>query len=421
MTDDIQGVGADTPIEALVPAPVPPQSTPDQPQNSPAPFSLLALFALIAGLTGPVLACVGSVIIALQARANDQMPLIVSLLLIAGFIGLPLAWQAWRRLQGHYAPEWQPRWLWGGVGVVALIVLLGLGQLFVSLNWAPAYALAIIQPLIFVAGAVILLAVAAGGRTGLSQLRAWGSFVSGAWFSVSIAIVVELFLAILLVVAVMAVLASVAPDQAQEIIALFRSAQRNNIDEQAAMHLLLQPWVIILAYLVVSVAIPFIEEFLKPIGVVLLIGKKPKPSAAFWSGLLGGLGFAVLESLSNLINIQDPWIVLVVARLGTLVMHGFGAGLVGWGWGQFAQGKPHRLALAYLGAVTIHGLWNGAVVTFVFAGLGMANSPNSVGLGALLVLGVLLIIALMAGCIGGLIWIGYRLRTSPLEPLKAES
>jgi hypothetical protein len=414
MTDDIPLMGDNNlPAEPVLPEILPETPAP-QSANPTPPFSLLALFALIAGLTGPALACVGSALIAIQARKNDQMPLIVSLILVSGFIGLPLAWYARGRLQGRYSLPWQTRWLWAVVGAVALIVLIGLGQLLVSYNVFPGISLAIIQPLIFWAGALLLLAVVGSNHTGLSRLRAWGHFISGAWLAVVLAIVAEVIVIVIMGIVVVAILAAVAPDQARELIDVLRHAQNGFINDQAITGFLLRPWVIISAYLAVSVAIPIIEEFLKPIGVVLLIGRKPQPGAAFLGGLLGGLGFAVLESLSNLVNIQDPWAALVIARVGTLVMHGFTAGLVGWGWGQLASGKPLRLALAYLGAITIHGLWNGAVVTFVFAGLAMGNNPASVGFSALLVAGVLLILALVVGCVAGLIWLGYRFRTQAL-------
>lgn len=418
MTQDLQPAGAPLPEPGLVP-PVPPSlsplPTPTGTADTPAPFSLLALFALIGGLAGPILTCIGSVLVAVQTRGTDQGPMLVSLILVSGLIGLPLAWYARIRLQGRYGPRWQPGWVWAAAGVVGLIVFLGLGELFVYFKWAPEYALAIIQPLIFLAGVGLLLGLVASGGAGLSRLRAWGHFMSGAWLSVGLAIVAEVIVVVILAIIIFAVLASVDPAQAQELIRLLRSA-RNGFDEQALTGLLLRPWVIVTAYLVVSLLIPMIEEALKPIGVVILIGQKPAPAAAFMGGLLGGLGFAVLESLSNLVNIQDPWIVLVVARLGTLVMHGFTSALVGWGWGQLAQGKPLRLLLAYFGAVTLHGLWNGAVVTFVFAGTGLTNNPASAGLNALLVLGVLMIIVSAITCVVGLLWAGYRNRSRAIVP-----
>lgn len=413
MTENTEGASDLDRQGTLVPL-EPPPSSPPPTGPAAAPFSLLALFALIAGLAGPALACVGGVLIAIQARDTDQMPLMVSLVLVSGLIGLPLAWYAWQRLQGRYAQAWTTPWIWAVVGGVGLVVLIGLGQLFVSFNWLPDLAIAIVQPLIFLAGALLLLAVVGSTHTGLSRLRAWGHFISGAWLAVALAFVAEVGVIIVMGVIVIVFLAVTAPGEAREVVNLLRHAQNGAVNEQALMGMLLRPWVIVSAYLAVSVVIPLIEEALKPIGVVLLIGRKPEPGPAFLGGLLGGLGFAVLESLGNLINIQDPWAALVIARVGTLVMHGFTAGLVGWGWGQLSRGKPLRLALAYLAAVTIHGLWNGAVVTFVFAGVAIEDSPTNVGYSALLVGGVLLILTLVVSCVAGLIWLGYRFRRQPV-------
>jgi hypothetical protein len=75
--------------------------------------------------------------------------------------------------------------------------------------------------------------------------------------------------------------------------------------------------------------------------------------------MLSGAGYGLFESLS-LANGGDGWAFLVIARSGTTLLHIFTAGLVGWGLAlAFSKGKYLNLALAYLAAVTLHGLWNG--------------------------------------------------------------
>jgi hypothetical protein len=99
--------------------------------------------------------------------------------------------------------------------------------------------------------------------------------------------------------------------------------------------------------------------------------------AAFMGGVLGGVGFGVVESLLNLSTRQDTWWPLIVARTGTLIMHALTTGLVGWGWGQLvATRRPWRLLLAYLSAVVIHGLWNAGAIGLALLGQDFSQAPT---------------------------------------------
>lgn len=406
------------PTHWLAPLADPPPPLP--PPTPKPPFSLLALLALIGGLTIPTLACVGSLMLMTTFYANPTLPTLVSLLLAVALPGVPLVWQAWRRLQGQVSTPWQAHWWWIIVGLIGLLLVITLGQILIGYNLLPSLVAALTQPLVFILASVVILTLAAGGWTGLSRLRVWSHFVSGAWVAVAFSFVAEIVMIGGLAFIVLIVWASVAPEQVQPLIQMLRS-RPDQIDQQVILDLLRRPWVIALAYLVASIIIPLIEELAKSVGVMALVGQRPAPMNAFLGGLLGGLGFGFAESLTNLVNLQDPWFVLVVARLGTLVMHGFTSSLVGWGWGQLAQGKPGRLALAFLGAVTIHGTWNAAVVTIVFAGLYFtdnpsATSPLTILMGLWVGLCVLTLILLIPFCLGGLMWVGYRLRTRAATP-----
>jgi hypothetical protein len=373
------------------------------------------VFALIAGIGGPVLALFASLLVAVALPGNRaSLPLLLSIFIAVGMLGVPLAWHAGRRLQGLASPRWQSHWGWlaaaGGVIVLMMIV----GQTAVSLALVPEWVLAVAQPVIFVAAGAALLAIAAGDWPGLSRVRAWGHLVSGAWFSVLLAFTAEVVLVGGLGIVVLVAWLAVDPDQAREILALLRSMESFNPD--AFLEFALQPLAVVLTFLVVSLLIPMVEELLKPLGVILLLGRRPVPMDAFLGGVLGGLGFAITETLSNLISISDPWFLLVLARMGTLAMHGLTAGIVGWGWGQLAARRPLRLAGAFAGAVLLHGVWNGCVVVLVFAGLYLAQNPDfgvtGMMLGLLAAAAVFLLILLVPLSVAGLALIGYRLRSS---------
>jgi hypothetical protein len=400
-----------------------PSIEPAQPEPSPAPaaprpFSILALFGLIGGLLMPSLACLGSVMIGVSGANVVEAPLFISILLSLGLAGLPLAWEAFQRLRGGPARPWTTSWTWIAVSAVVILVVLSAGQALVGFKVLPAYVAGLAQPIVFVAAAAAVLALAGSGWSGISRLRAWGQLLFGAWLSVFLAFIVEIIVIGLLGLAVLVVLAAVAPAQAQALMATLRSL-RNDPNPDALMAWLHRPWVIGLAYLIASVLIPLIEELIKSLGVALFIGRRPAPMAAFMGGLMGGVGFAVTESLSNLVNLANPWAVLVLARLGTLAMHGFTSSLVGWGWGQLAGGRPGRFGLAYLGAVAMHGLWNAAVVTMVVGGLTVVgdstpSTPQTMLVGVLIAACVLLLVALVPACLVSLAVMGRRLQVAPI-------
>ena len=167
-----------------------------------------------------------------------------------------------------------------------------------------------------------------------------------------------------------------------------------------------------------SFILPTVEELLKPLGVILMLKRRPTPMEAFIGGMLGGLGFAAVETLSNLTAIGDVWLITILARFGTMVMHGLTAGMVGWGWGQLAASRsPWKLIQSFAGAIFIHGLWNGAVVTIVLISLrfgdnlrALQNVGTSAVFIALIGFSLLLLIGMSLGGLAALWAVGARLR-----------
>lgn len=401
-------------LDRIPSATPPPDSEPAPPPRS----SAWDVFALIGGIAGPVLAFASSGLLALvlpASRNRENIPLFVSIFIAVGLLGAPLAWYAARRMQGVPSANWRSQWWWVAAGGGLIVALMVLGQASVSLKLLPELSLAILQPIIFVAAGAALLAIAAGGWAGMSRLRAWGHLISGAWLSVALSFVAEVMLIGGLAAIVLVALAAIAPEQAIHILSLLRSMDNFNLND--VLDLALQPWAVALAFVSASLLIPLIEELLKPIGVVLILGRRPSPMAAFLGGVMGGVGFGVTETLGNLVTISDPWFMLVLARMGTLAMHGLAAGIAGWGWGQLAARRPLRFVGAFAGAVALHGLWNGCVVVTVFTGLYWTQNPEPGPLGLLLgltaVVSVFLLIMLVPLCVTALGLIGYRLRLAP--------
>lgn len=117
----------------------------------------------------------------------------------------------------------------------------------------------------------------------------------------------------------------------------------------------------------IAVAAPIAEEFLKPLGVIVLGRRIRSPREAFLLGASCGVGFAILE---NILYESHPYTApgIVIIRSIGAALHPMGAGLMALGWYGVFNGHPHawrRLGVFYLVAMMQHWLWNMASVSFV--------------------------------------------------------
>ncbi len=96
---------------------------------------------------------------------------------------------------------------------------------------------------------------------------------------------------------------------------------------------------------------------------------------------MSGAGYALFESLA-LSSSGDEWTFLVVARIGTAVIHILTTALTGWALSQsWRDSRYLRLAAAYLTAVLIHGFWNGLTLISSYNSLlSLQPSPPEVSL-----------------------------------------
>jgi len=251
-----------------------------------------------------------------------------------------------------------------------------------------------------------------------SPQRAWGALGSGSVLSPALILIMELGV-MLGGVAAVSVWISGNADALGELTTLgqqLERAQQTGFTPEMLVHLLApylrDPRVIFAAFAFGAVIVPLIEEALKPLGVWFLAGSHLTPEEGFTAGVLCGAGYALIESLLLSSNGGTEWVSLAFARIGTGVVHILASGLTGWALASaWAEGRYLRLAAAYLGAVLIHGLWNGLTVLMVAAGLSQvlgesveqplakAGEFAPYGLVALAVLGL-----------GALIWANWRLR-----------
>ena len=108
-------------------------------------------------------------------------------------------------------------------------------------------------------------------------------------------------------------------------------------------------------------------ELASPAQAYLFVGAesvgKHHVALRFAAGLLSGAGYALFENFSLGASAGDDWAMIVVARIGTSLIHIVTTGLMGWALALAWKEKRYmRLGVSYLAAVFIHGLWNSTVI-----------------------------------------------------------
>ncbi len=202
------------------------------------------------------------------------------------------------------------------------------------------------------------------GLAGNSPQRNWGILSVGLLISPTVAVIAE-FVLIGVVVVLFAVWFSSQPGALQQLTLLAQRITNAGGDPEAMLRIFrpiaMNPVVLILVLLVACGFIPMIEELVKPLGLWILVGKEITPAQGFLAGMLCGAAFALLESLGSLANPsgQQDWLIVVLGRTGTGVLHTVTTSLMGWGLAStWKEGRYLRLAGIYLLAVGLHGLWN---------------------------------------------------------------
>lgn len=286
-----------------------------------------------------------------------------------GFMGASLliaAILAWMRLSGKRF-AWMQSQSWGWLRHSTLLILF-LPFIFAAGFWVSERTriawlilpflnlLAIASPLFW------FVHLAKRNLPSGSPQRNWGALTSGMVLAPPLIFLIEITLLVILFGIVVVYIVGRADVETEFSTLMQRLA---NAPPNLAVYrrilgpIIMRPSVAFFILGLGAVIIPLVEELIKPIGMWLLVGRKVNPAAGFVVGLFSGAGFAISESLL-LTTGGESWLLLVVTRLGTGLMHVFTGGLVGWGLAvAWKKGRYARLGLAYLAAVLIHGLWNG--------------------------------------------------------------
>lgn len=250
--------------------------------------------------------------------------------------------------------------------------------------------------------------------------RVWGAVAFNFSIMMPVVLLVELVLFFFIFI-ILAVWLSGQPELLSQIMTYSERIANGLIDpmevEQLATNIISQPIFLNGIILVVAVLVPLIEELLKPMAIWFLAGKRLTPSQGFVGGLIGGACFAMLESLGAVgIPAESEWLILLFGRTGTGLLHVTLSGLVGWGFASaFYNQNWGRAILTYLGAVTIHGLWNFfALLSGLVPFLPMTEEMNAIPV-ILGQLGVFVLLALFVINLVLLFSVNRQLRLEPQE------
>ncbi|HTK09717.1 MAG TPA: PrsW family glutamic-type intramembrane protease [Ktedonobacteraceae bacterium] len=116
----------------------------------------------------------------------------------------------------------------------------------------------------------------------------------------------------------------------------------------------------------VSVIAPLVEEAVKPLAVVVMIGRIRSAAEAFMLGMAGGIGFALIETTGYIGMGYKDWVDVALQRTSASLLHGLGAGMVALGWYYMTHSnslKRHRIRIAlgcWAYAIAQHAIWNGS-------------------------------------------------------------
>ncbi len=186
-----------------------------------------------------------------------------------------------------------------------------------------------VLPLVILSGTLPAFAILAYGtrRLGSTSTRRhmWLSFFYGATLAPLLAIILETILAIV------AFILFEVTGHPLDVNILNLTGNPNSTEG------------LIFTLIMLSVIAPVVEEGLKPLGVVLIIGRIGSAAEAFLLGLSAGIGFAVFETLGYISSGEADWVVVAIERIGAGLLHGLGAGFAALGWYYLIRGKGVRL------------------------------------------------------------------------------
>ncbi|MEW5760889.1 MAG: PrsW family intramembrane metalloprotease, partial [Candidatus Thermoplasmatota archaeon] len=123
-------------------------------------------------------------------------------------------------------------------------------------------------------------------------------------------------------------------------------------------------------FVAAAIGAPIVEEFVKPLGIYAVKKEIDNELDGIIYGVSAGMGFAMVENIFYelaAVFAKEPtaaWgFTTLVRGLGSIVVHGVGAGLIGYAYARYIHGKSgfSTILWFYGFAVLFHAIWNGTV------------------------------------------------------------
>lgn len=284
-----------------------------------------------------------------------------------------------------------------GAAVTIIVAAFGFGYLVSGRQPFDAMFLPIFTVLAILTPIVLLFGLAVRRLEAGTSWRFWSVFGLGMTVGPLILIVTELLVGVVMLVGVVAYVMLI-PGLADELMHV--SAQLRLLSDPTEAVILLEPYlsnpkVLALALGYIAVLVPLMEEIVKPIGVWIFARQVRTPAEGFVLGALSGAAYGLVESL-GVSNVSGAdWVTLIAARMGTGLLHIGTSGLMGWGIVSMVQERRYlRGLLAYLGAVSMHGVWNGMTILFGFSSALSVTETNHLSNLAIPALGAMAVLAI---------------------------
>jgi hypothetical protein len=280
-----------------------------------------------------------------------------------GVLLIPSTVLSLRRIIGHSSRQISIPGGRFGLVIFLIPILLGIGTLLLQndlVGW-----LAPLHILVGLLSIAWLLWLAIRNLEPGSGQRAWGALGAGMTLTPFFAIVLEIIGALFLLV-ILAIYISTNPELTGAVERISGLVNRINPNMELIIQqlqpLFNDPFVLILTLSGLGLFVPLIEELFKPIGVMLLLGRKLTPAQGFALGAICGAGYALIENLTIGAD-GETWALVSIGRFGTSAMHILTTALSGY---ALVRAKNEKRWLQLLGVyalnVFVHGLWNSLVV-----------------------------------------------------------
>jgi len=186
------------------------------------------------------------------------------------------------------------------------------------------------------------------------------------------------------------------------------------------------PKAIVFLFILVSGIAPLVEESVKPLAVVAMVGRIRSAAEAFILGMAAGVGFDLVETIGYISSGYDHWLNIALQRSSAGLLHGFGAGMVALGWYYATHanstGKMNRALVTlvcWTYAILQHAIWNGSFgLQLLPAPIGPYLDNGTIVLGTITVPSFMLVyIVETILMLIFFLFITKKLRTRPAEPI----